>query len=169
MVNYRRNYVPGGTCFFTVTLKDRGSNTLIDHIEALRDAHRAVLKKSPFVIDASVILPDHLHAIWRLPEDDADYSKRWQSIKADFSRRLSRSGKRGRRGLWQPRFWEYTITSENDLNIHRDYIHLNPVKHGLTDSPANWAYSSFWRFVNAGFYTPDWGESEYDLSGNFGE
>ena len=117
MVNYRRNYVPGGTCFFTVTLKDRGSNTLIDHIEALRAAHRAVLKKSPFVIDASVILPDHLHAIWMLPEDDADYSKRWQSIKADFSRRLSRSGKRGRRGLWQPRFWEHTITSEEDLKI----------------------------------------------------
>ena len=137
MVRYRRNFVSGGTYFFTVTLADRRSSILVDHIGALRAAFRAVRRKSPFSIDAIVILPDHLPAIFTLPPDDADFSNRWRQIKERFTRQMIAAGvaiKRhpnGEYALWQRRFWEHTIRNEKDFSQHADYIHFNPVKHGL--------------------------------------
>jgi len=131
MVHYRRNRVAGGTYFFTVTLRDRSSDRLVRHVGLLRDAFRSVRAERPFTIDAIVILPDHLHAIWTLPAGDADYSGRWRAIKSRFTHGLRASGiplsrdSRGEYRLWQRRFWEHTIRDDDDLNRHVDYIHYN--------------------------------------------
>jgi putative transposase len=120
MVLYRRNRVAGGTYFFTVTLRDRSSDVLVRHVELLRNAFRAVRTERPFAIDAIVILPDHLHAVWTLPEGDADYSGRWRAIKSYFTRDLRLSDmpltadNRGEYRLWQ-RFWEHTIRDDADF------------------------------------------------------
>ncbi len=124
MVRYRRNLVPGGTYFFTVTLADRTSSALVGHVSALRTAFRVARRERPFTVEAIVILPDHLHAIWTLPPGDCDFSGRWRRIKANFTRRLVAAGtpvKRHRNGeyaLWQRRFWEHTIRNEIDFERH---------------------------------------------------
>src|SRR4029450_11593693 len=127
MVNYRRNFVPGGTFFFTVTLADRRSKVL-DHVDLLRDALRSTRQERPFVVDAVVILPDHMHAIFTLPPGDSDFSGRWGRIKGHFSSALIGASidlKRSPNGnllLWQRRFWEHTIRDESDFARHVDYI-----------------------------------------------
>jgi putative transposase len=137
MVKYRRNFLPGGTFFFTVTLVDRRSSVLVDHIAALRDAFRVASRQRPFSVEAIAVLPDHLHAILTLPPDDADFPGRWRRIKGHFSNALIDAGvqlARARNGdlsLWQRRFWEHTIRDEDDFERHVDYIHFNPIKHGL--------------------------------------
>jgi putative transposase len=173
MVNYRRNYVPGGTYFFTVTVQDRSSRILTDHIDLLREAFRDARHEQPFHIDAIVILPEHLHTIWTLPEDDYDYPGRWRAIKSAFTRALVKSGvavtrkANGEYDLWQPRYWEHTIADEEDLWRHIDYIHNNPVKHGWVTAVADWPHSSFHRYVEQGILPPDWGGN--DETGEFGE
>ena len=163
MPDYRRWYQPGGTWFFTVNLLDRRSSTLVDHTDLLRRAFRRVRAKYPFDMLAIVVLPNHLHCIWTLPPNDADFSKRWRLIKARFSRELSGHGpgsrsrcKRRERGVWQRRFWEHSIRDENDLNRHINYIHYNPVKHGLLPSPIDWPHSSFHRYVRLGILPTHW-------------
>ena len=137
MVGYRRNFVPGGTFFFTVTLADRTSTILVDRVDLLRNALRVTRRERPFEIDAIVILPDHLHVVRTLPSGDADFSGRWRRIKGHFSSSLIESSAElnrrpnGDLALWQRRFWEHTIRDENDSARHVDYIHFNPVKHGL--------------------------------------
>jgi putative transposase len=163
MVRFRRNYVPSGTYFFTVTLRDRTSRVLTDHEDLLGAALREVRRERPFAIDAIVILPEHLHAVMTMPEGDADYSTRWKAIKGTFSGSLVRSGvalakdSRGEYCLWRMRFWEHTIRDEDDLRIHVDYIHFNPVKHGWASRAVDWPYSSFHRFVRLGWLDADWG------------
>ena len=163
MVDYRRNRVPGGTYFFTVNLLDRRSCLLVEHIDWLREAVRAVKCRRPFEIDAWVVLPDHLHAVWTLPEGDADYSGRWRSIKIAFAKGLPKTERRsavrlnkGERGIWQRRFWEHTIRDDADYSAHVDYVHVNPLKHGLVERLADWPYSSFHRAVARGVYHQDW-------------
>ena len=163
MPDYRRNRIPGGTYFFTVNLLERSSSMLVTHIDALRDAVRTVRARRPFHIDAWVVLPDHMHAVWTLPADDADYSGRWKAIKIGFAQALPKTERRspvrvarGERGIWQRRFWEHTIRDEQDYAAHVDYVHINPVKHGLVASVRDWPYSSFHRYVTQGVYAPDW-------------
>lgn len=88
MSRYRRMYVPGGTYFFTVNLALRGSGLLVRRVEVLREAVRVTKAERPFRIDAWVVMPDHLHAVWTLPEGDADFSVRWGAIKGRFSRKV---------------------------------------------------------------------------------
>jgi putative transposase len=160
---YRRNLVPGGTFFFTVNLLDRRSDLLVSRIDALRDAVRRVRRRMPFRIDAWVVLPDHMHAIWTLPADDADFPGRWRAIKTAFSKALP-AGEwrspvmvgRGERGIWQRRYWEHTIRDPRDFAVHMDYTHFNPVKHGLAMHPADWPHSSFPRCVASGLYPAGW-------------
>jgi len=123
-------------------------------VERLRDALRNVMAKYPFVIDAFVVLPDHLHCLWVLPLDDADFSTRWRLIKSHVTRRIED------RPVWQNHYWEHLIRDDRDYRHHMDYIHYNPVKHGLVGRPADWPYSSFRRCVARGIYTENWGDSE---------
>ena len=175
MPDYRRNRVAGGTYFFTVNLLDRNRPLLIEHIEDLRHAVRRVRELMPFYIDAWVVLPEHMHAVWTLPQGDADYSRRWQAIKMAFSRRVmtgealsaSRRG-RGERGIWQRRYWEHTIRNDRDYSVHMDYVHFNPVKHGLVPDAASWPFSSFHRCVALGLYPPTWAGGD-DGVGVWGE
>ena len=138
MSRYRRADIKGGTYFFTVVLADRPSDLLSRNIDLLRQIYASVQKAHPFETIAIRILPDHIHAIWSLPPQDADFSRRWNLIKGGFSRRLpsnqtrspSKIAKR-EKGIWQRRYWEHVIRDDTDLARHIDYIHFNPVKHGL--------------------------------------
>jgi putative transposase len=175
MVQYRRNFVPGGTYFFTVALEDRQSSTLVDYIAMLRTSFRAARKERPFQIDAIVILPDHLHAIFTLPADDADFSARWRRIKSDFTRQLNSTGvsisrhQNGEYALWQRRFWEHTIRDESDFERHLDYIHFNPVKHGHVASVNDWPHSSFHAFVRRGLLPAGWAGRVEERTRPYGE
>ena len=170
MPNYRRALIPGGCWFFTVNLLDRRSALLVEHIGELRIAVRETRARMPFRIDAMVILPNHLHAIWTLPDDDMNFAVRWNRIKARFSRAIppgeSISGsrrKRGERGIWQRRYWEHVIRDERDFAHHVDYCWFNPVKHGLVSRVEDWPYSSFHRDVGSPVPT-DLTEFERSLS-----
>ncbi|KIU47162.1 MULTISPECIES: transposase [Bradyrhizobium] len=176
MTGYRRNFVAGGCFFFTVNLADRRRRLLIENIEILRTAFRETQRHHPFTIDAIVVLPDHLHTVWTLPDGETDFSTRWRLIKTSFSRQLaggepistSRAGK-GERGIWQRRYWEHTIRDETDFARHIDYVHINPVKHGLVTKVSDWPYSSFRRMVSDGVYPDDWAGGVSGLDGEFGE
>ncbi|MDO8704649.1 MAG: transposase [Sulfuricaulis sp.] len=164
MRTYTRAFTSGGTFFFTANLADRSKSLLIDHIDELRESVRRARDSHPFHIDAMVVLPEHIHAIWTLPAGDTDYPTRWALIKAGFSRKLpnterisaSRS-KKGERGIWQRRYCEHQIRDENDFARHVDYIHYNPVKHGHVKSPCDWVHSSVHRFIREGILQPGWG------------
>ena len=171
MPDYRRNRVPGGSYFFTVNLRDRRSDLLITHIESLRRVVRETRHHLPFHIDARVVLPDHLHCLWTLPEGDADFPSRWRVIKASFSKNLPRSAvpipsglRPGERGIWQRRYWEHTIRDERDYAAHMDYIHFNPVKHGFVQHPGDGEFSTFRRCVAAGMYPAHWHGDEGSLA-----
>ncbi|MCB1366604.1 MAG: transposase [Rhodobacteraceae bacterium] len=151
MSNYRRPRLPGARIFFTVNLADRGSNLLVREVEALRDGVRRTQAERPFQIDAWVVLPNHMHCIWQMPEGDADYSTRWSVIKARFSRGMPHSPRRAshvvrrEHGLWQRRFWEHHLRDDEDWRAHMRYCWFNPVRHGLVDRPEDWAFSSVHR------------------------
>ncbi|APZ43962.1 REP-associated tyrosine transposase [Acidihalobacter ferrooxydans] len=162
MSRYRRPEIPGGVFFFTVvTCNRRPVFTTDESVNALRAAFRRVRHARPFAIDAMVVLPDHLHCIWRLPEGDSDFSGRWREIKKATSRTLApQSNTRKERSIWQRRFWDHAIRDETDWQHHLDYIHYNPVKHGHAERPDAWPWSSFRRWQERGAYPHDWGRSE---------
>lgn len=175
MVAYRRNFLPGGTFFFTVTLQDRRSGRLIENIDLLRAAFRTARRQRPFQIDAIVVLPEHLHAIFTLPPDDSDFSGRWRRIKSQFSRTLAardstiKKNEAGEYLIWQRRFWEHTIRDQHDLQRHVDYIHFNPVKHRLVARVRDWPHSSFHRYVKVGWLPSDWAGDNGEPTGQYGE
>ncbi|GAB2505512.1 transposase [Pseudoxanthomonas sangjuensis] len=162
---YLRNRTLGGTYFFTVNLAERQGNTLLtDNIDLLREAFRRTLAEYPVAMDAIVVLPDHLHCLWRMPEGDDNYASRWRLIKAGFSRAMAKGERqsasrlrKGERGIWQRRYWEHLIRDETDYARHVDYIHYNPVKHGYVAQARDWPYSTFPRWVERGVYTEGWG------------
>ena len=176
MPEYRRAKIEGSVYFFTVVLEDRSSDLLVQEINRFREGYRAAQQKRAFETLAICILPDHLHAIWRLPEQDQDFSNRWNSIKTGFSRGLPASPSRSEskiakreKGIWQRRFWEHTIRHERDLSRHVDYVHFNPVKHGLVARVCDWPHSSFHRYVADGRLPRDWGGDIRAIDGSFGE
>lgn len=176
-MQYRRSNRGGGTYFFTVNLAERSRSLLVDYIGALRAAIGLVKQRHPFHIDAIVVLPDHLHAIWTLPPGDADYPTRWMLIKAGFSRQLPKGERisasrrsKGERGIWQRRYWEQAIRDEEDFRQHVDYIHYKPTKHGHVARPADWVHSSVHRYIRNGILPANWGAG-LDIAdgGDFGE
>ncbi|MGZ8153369.1 MAG: REP-associated tyrosine transposase [Methylovulum sp.] len=182
MSNYRRVYVPGGLYFFTVkTFRNQHFLTDDDVRAALREGIELTRLSKPFDIVAWVLLPNHLHCIWRLPPDDADFSARWSIIKRTVTQccgeRLNRpewlTARRRQRQqgtLWQHRFWDHLIRDEDDFNRHMDYILWNPVKHGFAAKVADWPYSSFHRLVRSGWYAENWGGNiAFNDSDEFGE
>ena len=175
MSRYRRIRVEGGAFFFTVTLADRSKDTLVAQVNHLRRAYRDVRRAHPFETIAICILPDHLHAIWQLPAGDTDYAMRWSLIKGGFSRALpamprtaSQQAKR-EKGIWQRRYWEHMIRDDDDMARHADYIHFNPVKHGLVTRVRDWPHSSFHRYVADGLLPADWGGDMRKMAGSYGE
>ncbi len=162
MSKYRRAIQPGAAYFFTVVTYHRKPWFDCEaHVSVLREAFRRHMGKRPFRIDAVVVLPDHIHCLWQLPQGDSDFSGRWREIKKSVSRQLdSRTNARNERLVWQRRFWEHLIRDEDDWKNHMDYIHYNPVKHGLVKRPADWPWSSFSKAVAQGWYDMDWGRTE---------
>jgi putative transposase len=180
MSEYRRAKMPGGTYFFTVNTFRRGKFLILDPFRnALRDGIETARITLPFTIVAWVLMPEHLHCIWRLPENDADFSTRWAIIKREVSKRcghlveidglLNHSKQfRNESVVWQRRFWEHQIRDDLDLQRHVDYIHFNPVKYGHAACVADWRYSTFHRYVQQGLYPADWAGIEDDMH-EFGE
>ncbi len=171
MPNYRRAFTPGATFFFTVVTNNRRpilTEPLVT--ESLRAAIRDIRTRMPFEIIAWVLLPDHLHAVWRMPQGDSDFSLRWALIKQHVTRACTATSfaqhgvndsrrKRREGALWQRRFWEHRIRDDTDLARHVGYIHYNPVKHGHVRQVRDWPFSTFHRYCRAGIYPPDWGGS----------
>jgi putative transposase len=148
---------------------------LVDNIDALRDAVEKTRRCYPFIIDAVVVLPDHIHAVWTLPPGDADFSLRWRLIKSRFAQALPKQERtsnvrkaRGERGIWQRRFWEHLIRDEADYANHVEYCYINPMKHDLMARVRDWPYSSFRRDVCAGIIPEDWAGGVHAI-GEFGE
>jgi putative transposase len=174
-MHYRRAFTPGGTFFFTlVTEGRRPVFASAEAVDILRTAFRKVGQSRPFEIEAAVVMPDHLHCIWTLPPGDADFSTRWRRIKTWVTKHCSPAlraepkpalASRREQAVWQHRYWEHLPRDEADFSRHVDYIHYNPVKHGLAASPMDWPYSSFHRHVEAGIYPPDWGRGTLDFKG----
>lgn len=169
MPNWKRAHVPGGAYFFTaVTEQRRPLFASAAARQLLGEVIRECQRMWPFEVRAIVLLPDHLHAIWVLPPGDAGYSRRWAWIKRQFTKRWLAAGgqeanttagrrRDGRRGVWQPKFWEHTLEDEEDFERHFDYIHYNPVKHGYVRCPADWPASSIHRWIAAEVYPQHWG------------
>jgi len=168
MPEYRRAYVPGGTFFITLVTYNR--QTLFSdpkNVSLLRTAVATTKSEKPFEILGAVVVPDHIHLLWTLPPNDTAYSQRVGRLKVLFTKSLdpkrslpqniSSSRRKHRESdVWQRRFWEHTIIDEEDLERHLDYIHYNPVKHGLISCPHLWSYSSFSAWVRKGVYPVDW-------------
>ncbi len=169
MPEYRRSWVQGGTFFFTLVTYNRNpifsSNT---NFQLFLKTWNDVQSLHPFESIAACVLPDHIHAIWKLPEDDADYPMRWKEIKRLFTQEYNRNNQKGmvrsqsqqiqgEATIWHRRYWEHTIRDQDDLNAHIDYVHINPLKHGLVNMVKEWPWSSFHRYVRMGIYPSDWG------------
>jgi putative transposase len=175
MPNHRRAFIPGGCWFFTVNLLERQKSLLVEHIELLRLAVAATRRNRAFTIDAFVVLPNHLHAVWTLPPGDADFSTRWWLIKSAFPRTLPKEERlsavrieRHERGIWQRRFWEHLVRDEAPYARHVEYCYINPVKHRLVSRVSDWPHSSFHRDVRAGIFPEDWA-GDIAQDGRFGE
>jgi putative transposase len=176
MSNYRRIRVAGGTFFFTVVTFRRQPFLCTDLARAhLREVFRETRGTHPFTIEAICLLPDHLHCIWTLPENDDNNAERWSKIKGCFTRNYTAAGgqvdephalrrQRGEAGMWQRRFYEHWVRGEEDLRRHIDYIHFIPVKHGLVSRPSEWRWSSFGRYLRQGVYAAGWGETKAPLT-----
>jgi putative transposase len=175
MPNYRRANINGGMFFFTVVLADRTSNLLVEEIDRLRKIYRTVQERRPFETIAICVLPDHVHALWALPENDRDFASRWNLIKGGFSRGLDAQPRssskvvKREKGIWLRRYWEHSIRDDADFERHVDYIHFNPVKHGYVTRVVDWPHSSFHRFVERGLLTADWGGDLKEIAGAYGE
>jgi putative transposase len=170
-MNYRRARVKGGCYAFTVVTDGRRPVFRDAAVVALLEAALAkVQDRHPFEIEALVVLPDHLHTVWTLPVDDDDFPMRWRLIKEAFTRAYLRTHAappvsasrrvKGEQSIWQRRFWEHLIRDDRDFHDHLDYIHSNPVHHGLVAAPRDWPHSSFATWVARGVYTPEWGADE---------
>lgn len=175
MSNYRR--AREGTLFFFTLITAQRRPLLVQPAtrQALRLAIEATRQRYPFHIHGWVSLPDHLHCLWELPSGDSDYGLRWSLIKRLTSRALAPPDAlilsrhlRREAALWQRRFWEHRIRDQRDYQRHLDYLHWNPVKHGLVERVVDWPWSSFHRLVREGMYPEDWGGGADD-AGAFGE
>lgn len=174
MPNNRRLRHAGNCFFFTVNLADRNSDFLTENADLIRAAYCATQRTLPFHCDAFVLLPDHLHAVWTLPDDDYNTGGRWALFKSYVSRRVTHAASRPcskairrEKGLWQRRFWEHGIEDEDDFRKHVEYCWGNPIKHGFVTAPGEWPFSSIHRDMKRGLVAPEWRASKHE--GAFGE
>jgi putative transposase len=183
MPEYRRAKTKGGTYFFTVITNLRQPILTTEGVrQALRQGIQRARQTLPFKIEAWVLLPDHLHAIWTLPPEDGNYAARWAIIKRQVSNLCGKQfnkikepseskRKRQESGIWQRRYREHQIRDDLDFQRHMDYLHWNPVKHGYVRKVVDWPFSSFHRLVTQEIYPPDWGGTAIEEANdiNFGE
>jgi putative transposase len=182
MSNYRRANIKGGAYFFTVVTYRRQNLLCNENVrKTLREGIRNTQTIHPFIIDAWVLLPDHLHCIWTLPSNDADFGIRWAMIKRFVTKQCGPSlyrdewmteskWRRKESTIWQRRFWEHQIRNCQDYEMHMDYIHYNPVKHNLAARVCDWPYSTFHRYVRKGVYSKNWGGGNImDAKMDYGE
>jgi putative transposase len=175
MARYNRNFTPGGTFYVTLSLADRQSSALVDHIAALRTAMHRAREKAHFGIKALVVLPNHLHAVVTLPQGDDDFTGRWRLINSGFASAIAAVDSSincdadDEYALWQKRYWEHAISDDTDLARHIEYIHFNPVKHGLVERVSEWPHSSFHRYVRRGLLPDDWASTAVLPGEDFGE
>ncbi len=172
MSHYHRFYQPQSTYFFTVVTFRRQKIFVNEDVkDLLKEVIQKVRVNWPFQIEGFVLLPEHLHTIWSLPEGDSNFSERWKLIKANFTREYLKKNdelvrpsnsrmRKGERTVWQRRYWEHLIRDESDFNHHLNYLHYNPVKHGLVTNPKDWPWSTFQRYVKLNWYESEWGASE---------
>ncbi len=167
-MRYRRFRIEGASYFFTLLTEARRPLLASPAAAALLGkAQFQVRSRHPFEIEAEVILPDHVHMIWQLPEGDAAFERRLRLVKSTFTRlylkespappRSASRQSKGEQAIWQRRYWEHVIRDEDDFGAHLDYIHYNPVAHGLAAAPRDWPFSTFGRWVERGVYLPEWG------------
>ena len=165
-MRYRRVFQAGATYFFTLVVHERAKLFADEsNIARWRAAVDKVRRRRPFEIEAEVILPDHVHMLWTMPTGDADYATRIRLVKTSFTKSLGLIGsvanksraQKGEREVWQRRYWEHTIRDERDFQMRLDYIHYNPVKHGIVSRAADWPHSTFQAWVKKGAYDPWWG------------
>ena len=149
MRNYQANRVPGRSFFFTVRLADPHSTLLTEHVSAFGEALRQVRAKLPFHIDAWVVLHDHAHTIWTLPPGDHDCAARWRAVKIAFSKSVRKS-RPSTATIWERRFLQHPIGDDDDYRRLVDYVHANPVSHGMCRHAADWPWSSVHRFAAQG-------------------
>ena len=158
MTHYRDNRVPGMTTFFTVRLLDRNSTLLTDHFSAFGEAMRQARIRKPFHVDAWVVLPNHAHAIWTLPPGDHDCATRWRAVKIAFSKALHKTGLAlpgtADATIWERHYRDYRVGDDDEYTALIDYVHSNPVRHGLCEQASAWPWSSLHRFIAAGFAAP---------------
>ena len=168
MPDYRRYFNPGAAIFFTVITHDRRLILCTEKgRDFLRQAIQNVKKDRPFESIAFALMPEHFHCLWKLPDEDGNFSVRMACIKKMFTRLwlengedqcdISKARKKHReKGVWQKRFWEHTIRNEDDFINHVNYIHYNPVKHNLAKCPHAWPYSTFHQWMKDGYYKKEW-------------
>ena len=150
-------FIPNAYIFITIVAYKR-KQILIENIEYLRESFKQTLQKYQFEIIAIVVNPDHIHMIIK-PDNISEYPKIIGTIKKSFTQisKIDHTTKNNRESdVWQRRYWEHTIRDEKDLYKHIDYIHYNPVKHGIVKAPKEWEYSSFKKFVQMGLYEENW-------------
>ena len=171
MPNYRRARC-GSTFFFTVVARRRRPILCVPEVRhLLREVTLELRTRRPFEIDAWVLLPEHLHCIWTLPEGDRDFSARWGWLKKEVTRRLRAMPAHSRiadPSVWQNRFWEHRIRDEVDYARHCDYVHYNPVKHRLVNRVRDWPWSTFHRFVAQRIYPKTWGDTGVSIPNDVG-
>ena len=162
MSQYKRHYQQGGHYFFTLVTHDRKPLlTQPENVAHIKNAIQKVKQEHPFNLEAIVLLPDHLHCIWKLPKNDHDFSTRWRLIKRYVSIEIDAPiNNRNEKQIWQRRFWEHCIRDEEDWQTHMDYIHYNPVKHGYVTAAKEWPHSSFNYWMQQGLYDDHWGSTE---------
>ena len=177
-MQYRRDYTQGASYFFTVvTFRRVKFLQSVEAVNFMRQAFKDEMTRRPFIIDAIVIMPDHIHSVWTLPDGDADYSMRWRNIKRAFTQHITPEQRpavyasrqhKGEQAIWQRRFWEHRIRDEDDFARHVDYIHYNPVKHGYVKHPTDWAYSSIHRYIRQGVLPATWGSDAIVMPDSIG-
>jgi putative transposase len=152
MPNYRRHYLPGPVFVTLVTHKRRPWMT--DAANEISHCMHRCQTKYPFRHLAHVVLPDHLH--WMFQPETANFSVIVAALKRDLTWQIKSTGKS--QPLWQARFYDHHIRSEDDFHRHLDYIHYNPVRHGYCSHPDEWPHSSFASWLARGAYEKDWGK-----------
>ena len=150
-------YFKPGQIYFVTSVTHNRQLLLKDHCDTLSEILDKYKLEMRFDLIAWVIMPDHLHII--IDPKDNSLSDIMRKIKLSFSFRFRKSKGIFAKTIWQKRFWDHIIRNQNDLNRCIDYIHYNPVKHGIVMNPEAWKHSSFQLFLGNGYYTSDWGST----------